>query len=72
MHDKSAMTCFNPILHTTWLPNHSLILKKNTGKYYFDEKPAFCIPSLKFVMNQGKVKKKSKSFYFQRNKCFKK
>jgi hypothetical protein len=28
----------NPILHTAWLDNHALTLKRNTEKYYFFEK----------------------------------
>jgi hypothetical protein len=29
---------FNPILHTAWLNNHALTLKRNTAKYYSGEK----------------------------------
>jgi hypothetical protein len=28
----------NPILHTAWLDNHALTLKRNTAKYFFGEK----------------------------------
>jgi hypothetical protein len=38
-------SCFNPILHTAWLNNLALTLKRNTAKYYFCEKSSFCIPS---------------------------
>ncbi len=31
----------NPILRTTWLKDHAMTLKKNTAKYYFDEKSKF-------------------------------
>jgi hypothetical protein len=31
----------NPILHTAWLNNHALTLKRNTAKYYFGEKSSF-------------------------------
>ncbi len=34
--------------------------------------PDFCIPSSNFVVNQGKFKLSSKTFYFQFYKCFKK
>jgi hypothetical protein len=27
--------CINPILHTTWLNNNALTLKRNTAKYLF-------------------------------------
>jgi hypothetical protein len=32
----------NPILHTAWLNNHALALKRNTAKYYFGEKSRVC------------------------------
>jgi hypothetical protein len=31
----------SPILHTAWLDNHALTLKRNTAKYYFGEKSSF-------------------------------
>ncbi len=39
-----GMWIINPILHTVWLNNHALTLKRNTAKYYFGEKSSFCIP----------------------------
>ncbi len=51
-------TIFNPILHTAWLNNHALTLKRNTAKYYFGEKSSFlhtflniCCESRKFCIN---------------------
>jgi hypothetical protein len=38
----------NPILHTAWLDNHALTVKKKilyTAKYYIGEHPDFCITS---------------------------
>jgi hypothetical protein len=43
----------DPILHTAWLNNHALTLKRNTAKYYFGEK---------FVVNKGKFKSNSRTF----------
>jgi hypothetical protein len=31
----------NPILHTAWLDNHALTLKRNTAKYNFFEKSSY-------------------------------
>jgi hypothetical protein len=59
----------NPILHTAWLDNHALNLKSNSAKYYFYEKSRFLHTFLNFVVNQGKFKSSSKSFYFQCFKC---
>jgi hypothetical protein len=41
------MQSINPILHTAWLNNHALTLKRNTAKYYFDEKSSFLHTFLK-------------------------
>jgi hypothetical protein len=46
--------------------------KKNTPKYFFGKNPIFCIPSQNFLVDQGKYKSSSKTFYFQCLKCFKK
>jgi hypothetical protein len=40
----------NPILHTTWLNNHALTLKRNTTKYYFGEKSSFLHTFLKNLL----------------------
>ncbi len=41
-----TQNCLNPILHTAWLDNHALTLKRNSAKYYFHEKSRFfCILS---------------------------
>jgi hypothetical protein len=32
---------FNPMLHTAWLNNHALFLKRNTAKYHLVENPFF-------------------------------
>jgi hypothetical protein len=32
---------FIPVLHTAWLNNHALTLKRSTAKYYFGEKSSF-------------------------------
>jgi hypothetical protein len=37
----------NPILHTAWLENHALTLKRNTPKYYFAETSRFSCLSKK-------------------------
>jgi hypothetical protein len=52
---------FSPILHTAWLNNHALTLKRNTAKYYFGEKSSFWHTFL-IVVNQGKFKSNSKTF----------
>jgi hypothetical protein len=36
-----SLLFFNPILHTAWLNNLALTLKRNTAKYYFGEKIQF-------------------------------
>jgi hypothetical protein len=40
-------THFNPILHTAWLDNHALTLKRNAAKYYLSEKSSFLPTFLK-------------------------
>jgi hypothetical protein len=52
---------FNPILHTAWLNNHALTLKRNTAKYYFGEKSSclhtflkICCESRKLAMSRLK------------------
>jgi hypothetical protein len=37
----------HPILHTAWLNNRALTLKRNTAKYYFGEKSSFLHTFLK-------------------------
>jgi hypothetical protein len=50
---RSHVYCFNTILHTAWLNNHALTLKRNTEKYYFGEKFNFLHTFLNIVLNQG-------------------
>jgi hypothetical protein len=45
----------NPILHTTWLNNHALTLKRNTAKYYFGEKYSFLHTFLKISCESRKT-----------------
>jgi hypothetical protein len=45
----------NPSLHTTWLKNHALTLKKNTAKYYFGEKSRIMHTVLKFCPESRKI-----------------
>jgi hypothetical protein len=51
----------NPVLHTVWLDNNTLTVRRNTEKYYFGEKSSFCTPSEAFVVNQEKLKSSSKT-----------
>jgi hypothetical protein len=46
---------FNPILHTAWLNNHALTLKRNTEKYYFGEKSSFLHTFLKICCESRKI-----------------
>jgi hypothetical protein len=46
---------FNPILHTAWLDNHALTLKRNSAKYYFHEKSRFLHTFLKFCCKSRKI-----------------
>ncbi len=57
MKKEKKLLYFNPILHTAWLDNHALTLKRNTAKYYFGEKFSFLHTILKF-------KSSSKTFHF--------
>jgi hypothetical protein len=45
----------NPILHTAWLDNHALTLKRNTAVYYFGEKSNFLHTFLKICCESGKI-----------------
>jgi hypothetical protein len=45
-----CVSFFNPILHTTWLNNHALTLKRNTAKYYFGEKSSILHTFLKNLL----------------------
>ncbi len=51
----------NHSLHTAWLENHALTLKRNAQNIIFCENYNFCIPSKKFVVNQGNLSKVQKS-----------
>jgi hypothetical protein len=44
-----------PILHTVWLNNHALTLKRNTAKYYFGEKSSFLHTFLKICCESRKI-----------------
>jgi hypothetical protein len=55
---------FNPILHTAWLNNHALTLKRNTAKYYFGENPVFCIPSQKLLLIKENLSQTQRLFNF--------
>ncbi len=55
------MLCFNPILHTAWLDNHALTLKRNSAKYYFHEKSKFLHTFLKFCCESRKIQVKFKN-----------
>ncbi len=46
---------FNPILHTAWLNNHALALKRNTAKYFFGEKYSFLHTFLKICCESRKI-----------------
>jgi hypothetical protein len=48
-------SCFNPILHTAWLHNHALTLKRNTAKYYFGQKSSFLHTFLKMCCESRKI-----------------
>jgi hypothetical protein len=50
-----ARELLNPILHTAWLNNHALTLKRNTAKYYFGEKSSFLRTFLKFCCESRKI-----------------
>jgi hypothetical protein len=52
----------NPTLHTTWLNNHALTLKRNTAKYYFGEKSSFLHTFLKICFESRKIEVKLKNF----------
>jgi hypothetical protein len=52
----------NPILHTSWLNNHALTLKRNTAKYYFGEKSSFLHTFLKIFCESWKIEVKLKDF----------
>jgi hypothetical protein len=52
----------NPILHTAWLNNHALTLKRNTAKYYFSEKATFLHTFLKICCKSWKILVKLKDF----------
>ncbi len=52
---------FNPILHTVWLDNHALILKRNTEINYFVEKSRFLHTFLRFCCESRKIKPKFKN-----------
>ncbi len=45
----------NPILHTAWLNNHALTLKRNTAKYYFGEKSSVLHTFLKTCCDSRKI-----------------
>jgi hypothetical protein len=51
-----------------------LDLKNNTAKYYFGEKPDFCVPSKNFVVTQEKFKSSAKTllsmFSWRGQVCF--
>jgi hypothetical protein len=45
----------SPILHTAWLDNHALTLKRNSAKYYFHKKSKFLHTFLKFCCESRKI-----------------
>jgi hypothetical protein len=45
----------NPILHTKWLENHALTLKRNTPRYYLAEKSSFLHTFLKLCCESRKI-----------------
>ncbi len=49
---------FNPILHTAWLNNHALTLKRNIAIYYFSEKSSFLHTFLKISFESRKIEVK--------------
>jgi hypothetical protein len=53
--DTFFMKHINPILHTAWLDNHALTLKRNSAKYYFHEKSRFLHTFLKFCCESRKI-----------------
>jgi hypothetical protein len=59
-----------PILHTAWLENHALTLKRNTEKKYYFGKKIFLHTFLKLIVNQGKFRSSSKSFHYKCYRCF--
>jgi hypothetical protein len=46
---------FNPILHTAWLDNHALTLKRISAKYYFHGKSRFLHTFLNFCCESRKI-----------------
>ncbi len=52
---KVTIEVINPILHTAWLGNHALTLKRNSAKYYFHEKFRFLHTFLKFCCELRKI-----------------
>jgi hypothetical protein len=59
-HERSL----NPILHTPWLNNHALTLKRNTAKYYFGEKSSVLHTFLSICCEASKIKVKLKEFFY--------
>jgi hypothetical protein len=57
-----SLPSINPILHTAWLNNHALTLKRNTAKYYFGEKSSFLHTFLKISCESRKILVKLKDF----------
>ncbi len=55
MKDRCDRQAFNPILHTAWLNNHALTLKRNTAKYYFGEKSSFLHTFLKICCESRNI-----------------
>ncbi len=62
---------FNPILHTAWLNNHALTLKRNTAKYYLVKNPVFAnLPKILLLIKKN-LSQTQRLFLFQCYKCFK-
>jgi hypothetical protein len=59
---KLNLNYVNPILHTAWLDNHALTLRRNTAKFYFGEKSSFLHTFLKICCESRKIEAKLKDF----------
>ncbi len=57
-----SVILFNPILHTAWLDNHALTLKRNAAKYYFGEKSSFLHTFLNICCESRQISAKLKDF----------
>jgi hypothetical protein len=56
---RATSPVFNSILHTAWLNDHALTLKRNTAKYYSDEKSSFLHTFQKICCESKKTPKHS-------------